>query len=154
MRNRIGCIALAAGLIAGCFGDSRVRSTEPPADVVGRLIEVALEAHEDATGTTRPKQILLNPRGLDREEVPVEIAAGIRRRIDAADGQRSAGQDGGDGHYGWILGFYVDPDQPQIVYVEVREMGATGWPMYGVSVTRTASGLEVGQVVGVGRVET
>ena len=37
--------------------------------------------------------------------------------------------------------FDATPAEPGIVYVGVREAGATAWPLYGISVTRTTAGL-------------
>ena len=145
-------LAMATAALAGCAGDRDMAATGPEGDVVGQLIEVALKAHEEATGKTRPDGVLLEPWGLDDGEIPGEVADEVRRRIESGSGVRSVGRHAGEPPAGWALRFRGDRDLPDIVFVEVREAGARVWPMYGVSATRDSDGLVVGDVVARGEV--
>ena len=147
-------IVFALALVAGCGDSEVVLETEPEPDVVGELVEVALMAHEEATGSIRPERVVLGSwRGLD-EGLPHEIADEVRRRIESGSGASVAVQDADEQPAGWTVYFSVAPDVADIVLVEVRELGRHVWPVYGVSVTRTADGFEVGKVVVRGEVLT
>ena len=114
--------------------------TSPESDVVGELIEVALKAHEEATGATRPERIYLGGGALDVETMPPEIGEAVLARTEygAPDDGRT---------------LVFDALVADEVGVGIMEYGANQGPVYFVTVKRSSTGVEIGEMVATGRMD-